>query len=737
MPLRTFVRVPVLLLFWLALAAPAYAVVSIDHGTWTPYGGIADGCNGSVWAEAVAPNGDLYVGGAFRGCGDVAASTVARWDGSAWHALGSGTDNTVFALAVASNGDVYAAGGFSYAGGVAASGIARWDGSAWHALGAGITSTLGDLQGNALAIVGTDVYVGGTFDGAGGAAASAIAKWDSVGQTWSDLGGGMTWSGEPDVFALTVFNGQLVAGGNFDHAGGVAAADLATWTGSAWAPLGSGTNATVTALTANGSTLYAGGGFTLAGGVTANSIAAYTVANGWSSLGSGSANGVGNNGGLGARSPYAIVAGGDGLYVGGAFTYAGGVAHSYLARWDGSAWNDVGGGVTTLQSSRVVRALAYTQGKVFVGGAFNVVGSTNAHFIAGWNGTAWSTLNAAAVGNGLASTLQAVAAYNGQTCAGSFWPALYGDGQLVCSTQGGPWSALGGVPYLRFSGVDSLAASATHLYIGTYNVNGECCVDDFNGSTFAGVGVGGNANMDSDVYALLPVAGGLYAAGNFTTAGSGAAQDVAFWNGSAWSPLGAGLGSGIGYAANALAMFNGQLYAGGNVTAGSGASTSHLAVFDGANWNPVGTIDGPVYALAVLNGRLYVGGVFSHVDGAAADSIASFDGSSWAPLGVGVTYHGQPGAVLAFATAGGRLFLGGQFDYAQGSAHSVAIWDGSVYVLPSADAANGIESEGLVNALTFDGADLVVAGQFGAAHGQVSSSIARYRPDDIFRSGFQ
>jgi hypothetical protein len=493
----------------------------------------------------------------------------------------------------------------------------------------------------------------------------------------------------------------------------------------------------VTALLANGATLYAGGGFTLAGGVTANSIAAYTVANGWTSLGSGSANGVGNNGGLGARSPYAIALGSDGLYVGGAFTYAGGVAHNYLARWDGNAWNDVGGGVTTLQSSRVVRALAYTQGKVFVGGAFNVVGSTDAHFIAGWNGTAWSTLNAAAAGNGLASTLQAVATYNGQACAGSFWPALYGLGQLVCSSNGGPWTALGGTPYLRFDGVDSLAVSGTHLYVGTYNPSGECCVDDFNGSTFAGLGAGGNANMDSDVYELLPVSGGLYAAGNFSYAGTGSANDVAFWNGSAWGPLGAGLGTGIGYAANALAMFNGQLYAGGNVTAGSGASTSHLAVFDGANWNPVGAIDGPVYALTVLNGQLYIGGVFSHVNGSAVDSIAAFDGANWNSVGVGVTYHGQPGAVLTFATAGGRLFLGGQFDDAQGSAHSVAIWNGSVYVLPSVDAANGIETEGLVNGLTIDGPDLVVAGQFGSADGKVSSNIARYRPDDIFTSGFQ
>ena len=75
------------------------------------------------------------------------------------------------------------------------------------------------------------------------------------------------------VHALTVYNGELIAGGEFTNAGGVPANYIAKWNGISWSPLGSGTNAEVDALTVFNGELIAGGRFTNAGGVDVNFIA--------------------------------------------------------------------------------------------------------------------------------------------------------------------------------------------------------------------------------------------------------------------------------------------------------------------------------------------------------------------------------------------------------------------------------------------------------------------------------
>lgn len=103
-----------------------------EDGDWTILPGQLDGYAVHM---AVAPNGDLYIGGSFEAVGGVAAHNITYWDGSAWHALGEGVNGAVFALAFSSSGELYASGIFSEAGGLPVPHIARWDGETWHPLG--------------------------------------------------------------------------------------------------------------------------------------------------------------------------------------------------------------------------------------------------------------------------------------------------------------------------------------------------------------------------------------------------------------------------------------------------------------------------------------------------------------------------------------------------------------------------------------------------------------------------
>ena len=158
----------------------------------------------------------MYAGGDFTQAGGVAASRVARWNGTAWSSLGAGVSIStvnvmaVYAITVAANGEVQAGGSFQAAGGISANSIAKWSGTAWSSLGTGTGSGLNGII-NAVVVAGNgEVYVGGNFVQAGGITVNNLAKWN--GTAWSSLGTGF----DGPVYALALAgNGDLYAGEDF------------------------------------------------------------------------------------------------------------------------------------------------------------------------------------------------------------------------------------------------------------------------------------------------------------------------------------------------------------------------------------------------------------------------------------------------------------------------------------------------------------------------------------------
>jgi hypothetical protein len=76
---------------------------------------------------------------------------------------------------------------------------------------------------------------------------------------------------------------------------------------------------------------------------------------------------------------------GGNLFVGGQFTSAGGTDISRIAVWNEDGWSAIGEGLTGGLSTIVVNALAVHNGSLYLGGAFTTAGGHPSSFIARWD----------------------------------------------------------------------------------------------------------------------------------------------------------------------------------------------------------------------------------------------------------------------------------------------------------------------------------------------------------------
>jgi len=304
----------------------------------------------------------------------------------AWQPLGSGMVGGYNVNALTDlGGDLVAGGVFETAGDVECNFIARWDGNNWHAMGNGMSNGV-----YALTVFNSNVIAGGWF--------LTPARWD--GSNWYPVGGGMSRY----TYALAVSGGDLIAGGDFTTAEGQACNYIARWNGAAWLPLATGMNHYVLALTTFGGELIAGGSFTTAGGASRNRIARWD-GSAWQPLGSG----------MNQRVRALTVYNGE-LVAGGDFTTAGGASRNRIARWDGSAWQALGSGMNEL-----VYALAVFDGDLIAGGTFTTAGGEACNSIARWNGSFWQPL-----GSGMDNSVFALTVVNGELIAGGFFTTAGG-----------------------------------------------------------------------------------------------------------------------------------------------------------------------------------------------------------------------------------------------------------------------------------------------------------------------
>lgn len=716
--------------------------------------------NGSVLAIAETPDA-FYYGGAFTQVGRVAANNIVRVDKTtaAITPLGSATQNgtggflptspaDVRAIAVIGT-DLYVAGSFnkvssSTQNAITANLIAKWSTTTntWSPLGsASQNGTFGGI--NALAVSGTDLYVGGQFSTMysstqNGISAKNVAKWETVTGLWSPLGSASQngVSSGSAVNALAVSGQDLYVGGTFSNVSSstqvaISTKYIAKWdmSGSKWSPLGdaaqNGTSTIVDVLVVNGTDVYAGGSFDTVSSSTQNAISAKgvakwdSVAQVWVPLGSETQNGVSSW----VRS---LAVSGTSLYVGGIFHQVKSATQSSLsandiARWDmvAGTWSALGEG--TKLGTGTVKALAVSGSDLHAGGDFREIGGIlNTSGIGKWNITAnsWGPAVPVVPGDGIIGTVGVI---NTIVDAGS---------------------------------VVYVAGSFT--YAGSVAANNIACWNKATG-TWSELGSAAQNGTNNGVEAMILIGTDLYVGGAFTTVSSSSQNgisvgNIAKWDtiNGVWSPLGSASQNGtnlFGFV-NAFAVIGDDLYVGGSFTTVGSSTQSAISAKGVAkwslsqeSWSPLGTgvqngLAGTVFGLAVSGSDLYVGGSFSTVssstqNGISANNVAkwSTETSEWSPLG-SAAQNGTSFTVKSLAANGGSIYVGGNFLTVSSSTQSnisarrVARWDvaGSMWAPLGSAAQNGTGSN--VEALVMKSGDLYVAGGFTTVSSATQNAIS-------------
>lgn len=255
------------------------------------------------------------------------------------------------------------------------SNIFRFSGSSWDTLVC--SSGRGILRQPVKALLpdGTTLYAG----------SDSVYQFDDA-TGWTKVGSSV-WRGgsAASVTALTFFEGELIAGGDFDTTDGSRVHNIARFDGTDWIPLGAADEdnglrssgsvdgAYCSALTVYRGLLLVGGRFTQAGQVDTQGLAIWDGCS-WRPFFCSLHD-------VHALAVFEPSPSTSDLVVFGGFSSAGGVTLNRLMRWDGGAWTSLGTGITggyQLPTSEN-RGLAADGNRLYIGGEFTDVGSLGAN----------------------------------------------------------------------------------------------------------------------------------------------------------------------------------------------------------------------------------------------------------------------------------------------------------------------------------------------------------------------
>ncbi|MFT7669100.1 MAG: hypothetical protein ACI8X5_001800 [Planctomycetota bacterium] len=729
------------LLYTATLASPSPQCSELSPGFH------ASGVNRTVNCMLRVPTQDgdlLYVGGSFTTAGKLPVKHLALWNGSDWSPVGSGPSNVPLSLALYDDGS----GEALYVGGL--NFIDRFDGSNWSSLA--VTGSVEALHvyddGN-----GRALFVGGEFTQIGEQQAEDLARfdgsWSSLPLDFPGNGAVLAFETYGAGSAA-----RLIVGGRFGIANGTTFNNIASWDGVAFSPLGLGVESIpgaigigVLALKSyegggpGPPGLYVGGRFLTAGGLESANWARWSGGT-WHGLPAGAHY---------ETQCFAVVSqpGGSSLYVGGSgslFEWDGaslasladdltirplalepfddgsgeqailgsestgingtlhGIDPAYLTSWDGPDWTAIDPGNGICDGVNVIATYDFGVGPELVAaGKFAAPGTVAAPMISRFDGQTWAPL-----GNNFSGYLVgALCEYDDGTGT-----QLYATGLITVDSQ-------------------------------------EVSLARFNGDQWQGIGTGfgGSSNRGLSMISYDDGSGQqLFLGGQFAQLDGADLKALARWDGTTWTQVGGGLDGASPYLSVVdMVTFddgNGEaLYVAGNFDSADSIPANNIAGWDGTTWSPLGAgleyADSftPVYIfdLEVYQSPtgpvLVAAGRFDVAGGAPIEGVAMWDGSSWSALGSGLDgdfLYGRSLKAFDPNDQGELLYVTGRFESAGGLlSGGAAVWDGTDW---TSTFEIGNDGDYVAEMLVFDdgeGRALYLAGGFDKVAGIPSMGIAR------------
>jgi len=662
----------------------------------------SNGADDQINAITSDGNGNIYFGGEFNNIQGMPANGIAKWNGTAWSALGNGINGRINAIAVSGN-DVYVGGDFNVAvsDGMARN-VAKWDGTSWTRLGNGLGG--GTHTVRSVAVYGGEVYIGGNFNIPDGSPSTGIVKWNGTAYSALPIAAG-------DVRALSVNNGSLYVAGFVALTAGPSVGVL-KFDGTDWTSLGAAANTSVSAIAFSGNEVYVVGDIRITG--QPNSNVAKHDGTTLTRMGGVFSNGIMN-----------AVAIHDGeLYVGGSMTEPSNAFNS-IARWNGTSWVGIGSGGTGIgvlggtSISERVKSLASIGGTLYVGGNYTMAGGQGARNLSKYASGTWTPFS----GTGLDGPVNAVAiSGNDVYVGGNFGSAGTATAGKIAKWNNltGTWSALGSGIVGDNSSIQAIAVVGTKVYVGgTFTSIGGVSANNvavWNGTTWSAMGTGANAT----VRVIVARGDEVYIGGDFGTAGGQTANRVARWNGTAWNGLGSTI---LPTSVVSMAFKGNDLYVTTPTT--TVANPAYFSKFDGTTWTALGGDlgDRGVSSVAVIGDDIYVSGGFTTINGVTVNRIAKYNNGTWTPLGNGLPSPGGSGiGGTRLITLGNELISIGDFTLATGGpANRIARWNGTAWT------GFGTGSDVTPNAAAAGNGDLFVGGAFSTTGCRTSPYFSRWR----------